>query len=62
MPPIRVDDKATAIVTNAPDDAASSHPYGLGSATNPRTTPRWKRSTGGTATPTTVNDALAVVT
>jgi DNA-nicking Smr family endonuclease len=26
-PPIRVDDEATAIVTNAPDDAASSHPY-----------------------------------
>jgi hypothetical protein len=27
MPPVRVDDEPAAIVTNAPDDAASSHPY-----------------------------------
>jgi hypothetical protein len=44
-PPNRIDDDATAIVTGAPDDAASSHPYGLASATTVRpvaaTIPRW---------------------
>jgi predicted acetyltransferase len=28
IPPVRVDDEPAAIVTDAPDDAASSHPYG----------------------------------
>src|SRR3954468_17630304 len=45
-PPGGVDAEATAIVTSAPDDAASSHPYGLASAPHTATHQGGHFSTG----------------